>query len=218
MALCPKEVTMSANVIKVHVRNGHTSALTIKKTVREASLEAKDIVAQARSEAAEIIANAEREKEVIVEESRARGYNEGLDKWNETLAQAWQARDKYLASNEAELVKLAVTIARKIIGNCSRTDPGALLHTTREAIRAVRSERKIRLRVRSVDEAIVRQHIAELQTASTETSEIVVVVDDMITLGGCIVESDVGTIDAQFGTQLASLERALLRGVETNGN
>jgi type III secretion system HrpE/YscL family protein len=209
---------MSANVIKVHVRNVHPSAPTIKKAVREASLDAKDIVAQARSQAAEIVANAEREKEAIAEESRTHGYSEGLYKWNETLAEAWRARDRYFTGNEAELVKLAVTIARKIVGDCSRTDPGALLHTAREAIRAVRNERKIRLRVRATDEAFVRQRIAELQAVSAETCEIAVVVDDTITLGGCLVESDVGTIDAQFSTQLASLERLLLRGVESDGN
>lgn len=189
-----------------------------KRAVHEASLEAGEILAGARSEAAAIVAGAEREREAIADESRTRGYNEGLGRWNETLTEAWRARDSYLAGNEAQLVRLAVTVARKIVGDLSQADPEAILHTAREAIRAVRGERKIRLRVRPVDEEMVRRRMAELEAAGPESCAITVAADESIILGGCIVETGLGTIDARLEAQLESLEHILLRGFEADGN
>jgi type III secretion system HrpE/YscL family protein len=209
---------MSENIVKVHSSHAVSHGARISRAVREASLDATEIVAQAKAEAAEILAIAEREKEKLFEESRQRGYKDGLDNWNERLAEAWQARDQYLAKNEGELVKLAVAVARRIVGECAAMEPDAVLPAVREALRSVPSERKIRLRVSTTDAATVQKHIGELSALSWEICEIKVITDDSIELGGCIVESDLGVIDAQFSTQLDSLERALLRGTHAGGH
>jgi flagellar biosynthesis/type III secretory pathway protein FliH len=208
---------MSGNVVRIHSAEGVSQGSRISRAVREASLDAQEIVAHARDEAAEMLAAAGREKERVLEESRQRGFQQGLDQWNQILTSALDARSKYLSNNESELVKLAAAVARRVVGECAATEPEAVLHAAREAIRAVRSERRIRLRVRTADETVVRAHAAELSALSSEMCEIVVIADDSIQIGGCIVESDLGIIDAQFSTQLASLEAALLRGIHAEG-
>lgn len=208
---------MSGNVVKIHSGDAASQGSRISKAVREASLDAHEIVARARAEAAEMLATAEREKETLEEESRQRGFQQGLNQWNQNLVEALEARRQYLAKHETELVELAVAVARRIVGECAATEPEAVLPAAREAIRAMRSERRIRLRIRTADEATVREHVAELSALSAEICEIVVIRDDTIQLGGCIVESDLGIIDAQFSTQLASLESALLRGANADG-
>lgn len=207
---------MGESIIRIPRGDGASPVTRITKAVREASLDANEILARARAEAAELLINTERERENVLEEARQQGFRQGLDRWNQNLAEALEARSRYLEKNEAELVKLAVAVARRIVGECAATEPEAVLPAARAAIRAVRSERKVRLRVRPEDEATVREHVAKLSALSAELCEIVVMVDDSIALGGCIVESDLGIIDAQFGTQLDSLERALLRGVHAD--
>jgi flagellar biosynthesis/type III secretory pathway protein FliH len=205
---------MSVNIIKV--RSGSDSFRTprITRAVHEASLEAKEIIDKARGEAAEILRATQLERETLLAESREQGFATGLDKWNEALIEAWKERTQYLSRNESELVRLSIAVARKIIGNSVQVDPSTTLHTVREAIRSVRSERKIKLRVRADDEAMVRSQVLELKKSTADICEIVVLSDDSIELGGCIVDSDLGTIDAQISTQLQSLERALLRGTD----
>lgn len=207
---------MSGNIVRISRGQVAPEVARITKAAREASLDAKEIVAKARSEAAELLINAECERESVLEEARQQGFRQGLDRWNRTVAEALEARSQYLAKNESELVKLAIAVARRIVGECAATEPQAVLPAARAAIRAVRSERRVRLRVRAADEAAAREHVAKLSALSAELCEIVVKVDDSIAFGGCIVESDLGIIDAQFDTQLDSLERVLLQGAHAD--
>jgi len=208
---------MSGNVVKFRTGDG-TQQARITRAVREASLDAEQIVAKARAEAEDLLAKAERQSHELLESSRQRGLEEGLNRWNQNLVEAFEAREQFLARNEAELVKLAVAVARKVVGECAASDNGAVLLSVREAVRSVRSERKIRLRVRASDEAVVKERLTELRALSSGIAEIAVTADDAVELGGCIVESDLGVIDAQFSTQLDALERALLRGNHAGGH
>lgn len=205
---------MSANIIKAKLGTGLPLSSRIPKAVSDASEQAKETIAKARDEAEEIVRAAHLEREELITVSRQQGYADGLDKWNNTLVEAWSTRNRYLATNEAVVVQLAMAVARKIVGEIANLDPTAVLQSAREAIRSVRGEQKLRLRVRPEDESIVLQQTIELKRSNSEIGEIQVVADESIASGGCIVESPLGTIDAQFSTQLQSLERAILRGTD----
>jgi type III secretion protein L len=202
---------MNANVIKVRANNGTPPVSKITKEAHEASLEAKDIVASAQEQAAQLLEDARREKEKVLAESTERGYAAGLGQWNDALADAWKQREDFLSRHEAELIKLAVAIARKIIGHSVVMNPDIVLQTAREALRSVRSERRVTIKVNPQDEAALREQAGSLKMFGAEVGELAIVGNPAIEAGGCIVESDLGMIDAQIGMQLASIENALLR-------
>ncbi len=202
---------MSANVIKVRANNGTPTVSKITKEAHEASLEAKDILAMAQEQAAQLLEDARREKDQVLAESTARGYAAGLDQWNDALADAWKQREDFLSKHETELIKLAVAVAKKVIGRSVEMDPGTVLQTAKEALRSVRSERRVTIKVNPSDEAALREQTASLKILGAEVGELVIIGNPSIEAGGCIVESDLGMIDAQIGTQLASIENALLR-------
>ena len=204
---------MSANIIKATPGVGLPFSSRIPKVLTDASQQAKETIAKAHDEAEEIVRAARLERETLITESRRQGYADGLDKWNDALVQAWEARTRYLATNETVVVQLAMAVARKIVGEAS-IDPTAVLQSAREAIRSARGEHKLTLRVRPEDQSIVLQQTIELRRSHSELGEIQVIADESITLGGCIVEGPLGTIDAQFSTQLQSLERAIMRGTD----
>jgi type III secretion protein L len=202
---------MNANVIKVRANNGTPSVSKITKEVHEASLEAKDILVKAQEQAAQLLDDAQREKEKVLAESAERGYAAGLDQWNNALADAWKQREEFFSKHEAELVKLAGAIAKKIIGDSVMMPLDTVLQTAREALRSVRSERRVTIKVNPSDETALREQAASLKMLGAEVGELVIIGNPAIEAGGCVVESDVGMIDAQISTQLASLESALLR-------
>jgi flagellar assembly protein FliH len=203
---------VSVNIIKAKAGTGLPLSSRIPKAVTDASEQAKDAIAKARDEAEKIVSTARLEQDKVITESWQQGYADGLDKWNHALVEAWEARDRYLAANETVIVQLAMAVARKIVGETANIDPTAVLQSAREAIRSARGEQKLRLRVRPEDEAIMLERMIELKRSNSEIGEIQVIADKSITLGGCIVESSLGTIDAQFSTQLQSLEHAIMRG------
>jgi flagellar assembly protein FliH len=202
---------MSANVIKVHATNGTPVVSKITKEAHAASLEAKQLLAKAQEQAAQLIADACHQKETVLAESTARGYAAGLDQWNDALAGAWKQREDFLARHEAELVKLAVAIAKKIIGRSLKVSPGTVLQTAKEALRGMRSERRVIIKVNPSDEDALREQAGSLKMLGAEVGELVIIGNPSIEAGGCTVESDLGIIDAQICTQLASIENALLR-------
>jgi type III secretion protein L len=202
---------MSTNVIKVHAKNGTPAVSKITKEAHEASLEAKHILTTAQEQAAQLLDDARREKETALAESTERGYAAGLNQWNDALADAWKKREDFITQHEAELVKLAVAIAKKIIGRSIELNPGTVLQTAKEALRGVRSQRRVTIKVHPSDEDGLREQAGSLKMLGAEVGELVIVGNPSIEAGGCIVESDLGVIDAQIGTQLASIENALLR-------
>jgi type III secretion protein L len=202
---------MSTNVIKVHAKNGTPAVSKITKETHEASLEAKHILTTAQEQAAQLLDDARREKETALAESTERGYAAGLNQWNDALADAWKKREDFITQHEAELVKLAVAIAKKIIGRSIELNPGTVLQTAKEALRGVRSQRRVTIKVHPSDEDGLRAQAGSLRMLGAEVGELVIVGNPSIEAGGCIVESDLGVIDAQIGTQLASIENALLR-------
>lgn len=202
---------MSANVIKVRANNASPAVIKITKEAHAASLEAKDILAKAQQEAAQLLENARQEKDTVLAESTKRGYAAGLDQWTDTLVDAWKQRENYLAGHEAELVKLAVAVARKIIGRSVEVNPNTVLHTAKEVLQSVRNGRIVTIKVNPLDEAALHEQAGSLKMLGTQVGELLVVGSSSIEPGGCIVESELGIIDAQIGTQLASIEKALLR-------
>lgn len=202
---------MSGNVIKVHANNGTPAISKIPREAHEASLDAKEILAKAHEQAAELVAQAQSEKEAVFAESAERGYAAGLDKWNDALAEAWKQREQFLLRNEPELLKLAVAIAEKIVRHSVQLDTSTILQTVREALKSARNERRVTIKVNPAEEAVLRKEAGSLQMLGAEVGELVIVPNPSVAAGGCIVESELGVIDAQLGTQLASIEKALMR-------
>jgi type III secretion protein L len=183
----------------------------LKKDVYEAGVDAGRIIDSARREAQSILDEAERRRDAEIEAARQEGYEAGLAHWNEALLAAQAARDSLQAEYETELVKLAVQIARKIIGEELRTHPEAVVGIVRESLRSVRHERSLTIQVNPKDLAEVQPRLDRLQEAAGPGRHMQVVPDPAVSPGGCIVESDVGIIDARLETQLKCLEEILLR-------
>jgi type III secretion protein L len=203
-------------IIKANVSGPSlTSQKVVKREVFSASQEADEIRAAARREAEQILARAQEEATNLLEASRQQGYQAGLMQWNEAVLDATMARGRFLLEAEPELVKLALKIAQKIVGDHLRADPESIVGIVREALKSVGREKTLTIRVNHEHFDRVRARIAVLQEAVGASREIQIVASDLVTPGGCIVESELGKIDAQLETQLKCLEDLLVKGAHT---
>ncbi len=200
---------MSVTIIKARTQ-GRTSAslLKVKREIHDASLEAKDLLEDARLQAAQVIEEACQTEGEIRKAAFQQGYSEGLNHWNEMLCEARRLRQEYLARNEPELIRLAVAVASKIIRHEVQSDSSAICNTVREVLKSTGREKKLIIRVNPAEEAKVQSQIESLANG---VHEIVVVGNREVSPGGCVVESEIGVVDAQLETQLAALEKNLLR-------
>jgi type III secretion system HrpE/YscL family protein len=177
----------------------------------EASGEAASILQQARREAAAILEDAHRQVEQAREAAREQGYIEGLARWNQAVQDLLASRERFLASSEPEIVKLSIKVAEKILGQQLRVDPASITSIVEEALRGVRAERSITIAVHPDAAETVRAEAARLETQAGGECRIRVVGRSSVTPGGCIIETELGSIDARLDVQLRCLEQILLR-------
>ena len=116
-------------------------------------------------------------------------------------------RSELFATSEREIIRLALEIARKIIKREVAIDEELILALVKVALARVADQALITVRVNPKDHhAIERHHAATPETAALSES-VKLVEDPLIARGGCIIETESGTIDARIEEQLREIER-----------
>lgn len=193
-----------------------SSPKVLKREVYEASLEARDVIALAQEKAKHIIEDAQRDCDAIREQARQEGIAKGLAEWNQILARAHQRADELAKDWEETMLRLSVRIAEKIIGQQLTLRPETIVEIVREVLQGARPGKQLTIQVNEVDAHEVRSRVSRLKEAVSASSEIQVVASATVPRGGCVVESELGIIDARLETQLKCLEDVLIRGISAD--
>jgi type III secretion protein L len=183
----------------------------LKKDIYEAGLSARRVLEGAEQEARALIEDAERRRDTIVEAAREEGFRQGIAAWDQALEAARQAQEALDARYEPEIIRLALKVAEKIIGEELRSHPETIVSIARECLRSVRHEHSLTLRINPKEVEEVQRHLDALVEVTGSGRRIQVMADATVASGGCIVDSVVGVIDARLETQLKCLEEILLR-------
>ena len=184
----------------------------VKREVYEATLEARDVVTLAQEKSRQLLEEAERQCDGIRERARQEGYAQGLAEWNQILAAAAQRADQLAKSWEETMLRLSIRVAEKIIGEEIRLRPEAIVGIVRQALKGARPGKRLTIQVNPAEAQQVRDRADTLQGHGF-SSEIEIVAAASVPPGGCVIESELGIIDARLETQLKCLEDALVRGV-----
>lgn len=109
---------------------------------------------------------------------------------------------------EHETVRLALTIAKKIIGYESRYGE-MVTQVVKTAMRKVADPRNVTLKLNPADIETIRNNRPEWLV--TEDADVVMRLeaDDTIQPGGCIIETHLGDVDARVDSQLKMVEEML---------
>src|SRR5262245_44029717 len=182
-------------------------ALDTQAKVRGILEEATAEAAQIKKDAREILGQVHEEMEKSKKKGEEQGFQEGLGRALEYLNKIHLLREKMFQNVEPQVVKLVFNIAEKVIGQQIK-ESDAILGVIRQALDAAIGQ-KIVVRVNPSDYKKVKEHEAALLSKVESTKTISFKEDDAVKRGGCVVESEVGTIDAQLDTQVAAIKKAL---------
>lgn len=175
------------------------------------SLEAHDILRRAEEQAEALLIQAradhQREKE--------RGYAEGLEAGKQDMAErimsaALRSVDS-LAALEEDMVNVVIQALRKIIGEMDERE--RLVGIVRTALAMVRNEKKVTLRVAPAQVDTANSALAELLAAHPGISILEVAADPRLQTDACILESDMGVVDASLDGQIEAIRKALLKRI-----
>lgn len=155
----------------------------------------------------EVIDAAERAAEGIREQAGRRGREDGMALAAAALAEARLRRDRWLDEARVDLATLSLTVASSLCMRACEQDPTILEELCRKAIEQVSRAGRIAVHVSPRD-------ADALEGLARDGAPIEIVPDGSITPGGCIVESDLGSVDARLETRTEALRAALEAVVE----
>ncbi|MBI5547641.1 MAG: type III secretion system stator protein SctL [Deltaproteobacteria bacterium] len=182
----------------------------VDSEVYDAHQQAKEIREQAERQAAQMLEKATQERDATVAAAQEMGREEGKAEATEIILRAKKEAAQIIQGAEPQAVKLALLIAEKLLGRALEADPELVLHVVAQAIESVRQQREIVLRVNPEDAQLLRGSRKKLMDMLGRTKDIAVRDDPEVARGGCIIETENGTVDAQLATQLQMLEEVLL--------
>lgn len=187
----------------------------IGKEEIKAKTKVEKILDAAQKEADRIRAEAEALRltlQVEMEKAKQKGYAEGKEEGTSELAEeivrVRKLKEAFFANAEPDVIKLVMDIAEKVIGKLAAQHKEAIHAIVHQAL-----ERSLG------DKIVVRLHPADLKRLQTmdlnfkdildRTKHLHFKEDETIQQGGCMVETEIGTIDAQLETQLKAIKKAL---------
>lgn len=194
---------------------------TMEALVREAEQEAAAIVADAQRRAAGIVASAEAQRNAVFDEARRQGADGGRAEALQSIAaeigallgtiraaagSGQELRDAIVAGADRTIVELALEVARTILGHRAQVEHDLVREMARRAIERARSQQMVRIRVNPEQTGIVAALVQDMP----EAGDLAIVGDGGIDLGGCVVDTRYGFIDARLDTQVDQVGNALL--------
>jgi len=192
---------------------------------QQAVEEAENIIAQAQTKVRELESEIRQTLETERKDARDKGKEEGkeagfadgkaevdrlIERTQVVLERAQDKRADILNETEKEIIDLVLLIARKVIKVISENQREIIVTNVIEALRKVRAKGNIVIRVNLADLQLATEHKQNFINSMEGVKSINIVEDSSVDLGGCIIETDFGEIDARIASQLMELENKIL--------
>lgn len=177
--------------------------------------EVNDILAKARVEAEQIKKRAkelylqvEDKTEKAKQDGFERGRAEGLAEVTARLVQIEKKNQEMLRHIEKESLALVYEIAQKLIGDALKNSDEAIVGMVRQALQSSMGN-ELTLFVNPEDFERIKAHEATLMSTLHSIQTLNIKPSERVKIGGCLIESELGSIDAQIDLQLAAIRKAL---------
>ncbi|NNA00732.1 HrpE/YscL family type III secretion apparatus protein [Pseudomonas lundensis] len=178
----------------------------------QAYLTANQLVELAR-ERAQAIEQGARD---VYEQQKAMGWQAGVDEARTSQAtliqETLQQCNQYYRAVEQKMSDVVLHAVRKILKQYDNTE--LALSVTREALSLVSNQKQVILHVQPEQVSAVRERVSHILKDFPEVGYVDVVADARLDEGGCILETEIGIIDASVDGQLAALATALTQSRE----
>lgn len=164
-----------------------------------------------------LISRAREEADNIREAASKEGYEYGLqcakddiEQMKETLTEFLSAPQEVFEYIAPDILQISIDIAQKIIKTEVTQNPQVVLDKITEILKTLsKEEPKVTIRVNPMQVNITKEGMPDIMTAAGLETKIVVLPDETVSEGGCVVTTNNGVIDATIESQLAIVKEAL---------
>lgn len=171
-----------------------------------------------------LVSRAQEEAQSIRELAAKEGYKNGIEEAHTELETLKASLSEFLGSKKEaydalsdDMLELSLEIAKKIIKKEVELSDDILKGVLAEVFDEISSnEEKITIKVAPDEVDFARASMPDVLKNSAIDAKIVIVSDEAIEKGSCVVITSNGVIDANFSTQLAIIQNAF--GIYKGGN
>lgn len=197
--------------------------------------EARNLIDNAKEEATRIIKEAtensdaiKRDSSSIEEDAKRNGYRdghqEGLEKalldsqadvqaivgrLKRILGETINKRNEIVDVAESQVIEVAILVAKRVVKMITEKDRNVVVRNIQEALRRVKGRAKVTIRVNIDDLEVAARHKDEFYQMLDKIEGVTILEDPNVDMGGCIIETDFGDIDARISTQINEIETAI---------
>ena len=202
---------------------------TAQNILRQAAEQADEVRRKAIQEIEEWWEQKRAEAEALFQETRERAESEGyaaghakgkseayeeetgaIQEAREVLERAYSQKEKILAEAEPFLVELSIEVAEKVIAGELEQKPEQVLEMAKKVLSRSRVYGTVTICVNHRYFEHVQENRAQLLGLLDGQAELAVYPDHSVTDGGCVIRTQMGSVDARVTTQLEEIKRALL--------
>lgn len=188
--------------------------------LEDARFEAEKIISDAHDESSKIVEEANIRADEIrqksVQEGIEKGLKEGQDQVSETMHSALETlndavkeRKKIIKDSENELVRLALKIAEHVIRKEVTIDKEIVMNIIMEALGKMSERENIIIRVSKEDGEYVKKSKDKISGIMDGVKSISIIEDSFMEPGGCVIETNLGYVDAKISTKISLIEQAI---------
>ena len=164
-----------------------------------------------------LISRAREEADSIREAAAKEGYQEGLSHAQEdirelknSLLNFGNAKQEVFDRIAPEILSISMEIAKKIIKKELSQSPELLLDSVKAILATLsKDETKIMIKANSNQIDMLREEVPQVVTGLGLESKVIIIADDSIIEGGCVITTTNGVVDATIDTQIAIISEAL---------
>lgn len=188
------------------------TARVLKRDEHAFIIEAQKIIEAARHEASLIKQQAVAEAEAARQEGFAKGQEEGKAVIADQILNTMSQSQAYFAKVEGIMVDLVMRAVRSVIGDLNQRDVAERI--VRKALESTRNENHVTVRVSPTHADDLKARINQIVQAFPKIQFLDVQSDSRLPDHGCVLETEIGVVDASLETQLKAIEKALIRAMK----
>jgi flagellar assembly protein FliH len=209
--------------------------------LQQANRESEQVRAQLQQEAQQLRAQAAAEAESNKKEAYAagfssgeesgykKGYEDGYNKGKQTGLQETAAavnmmqsvieqlknyHTQILTDSQTDIAKMAMAVAEKVLHKEIMTDPNTVLSVVKNALGKVSFKKQFIVHVNPLDLEVLKASGDQVKAVLDSYESLKFKASPQVEPGGCVVQTESGTVDARVDRQFAEINDTVLKALE----
>ncbi len=155
------------------------------------------------------------EGEKIKENAFKEGYAEGFQQWSEHLINFEKKLENLHKEMQQAIIPIALTAAKKIVGREMELSESTIVDIVASNLKAVAQHKKITVFVNQKELDTLEKNKPRLRELFEHLESLSIRPRNDIEVGGCIIETEIGIINAQLEHRWSTLEKAFENLIKT---